>query len=81
MATGGGLVDKIAGSGPREFRGSAIRGRDERIIQRVDVEFVPSGVPKGIKQTDLTVYINLRFELRDQDLRDLALCILIFKKT
>ena len=67
VATGGELVDKIAGSGHGEFRGSAIRGGDERMIQADDVVFVPPGVPHGIKQTNSIVYLNIRFELRDED--------------
>ena len=67
VATGGELVDKEAGSGPGEFRGSAIRGGHERLIQAGDVVFVPPGVPHGIKQTDSIVYLNIRFELRDED--------------
>jgi len=67
VATGGELVDKEAGSGSGEFRGSAIRGGHERLIQAGDVVFVPSGVPHGIKQTDSLVYLNIRFELRDED--------------
>lgn len=67
VATGGELVDKEAGSSPGEFRGSAIRGGHERLIQAGDVVFVPPGVPHGIKQTDSIVYLNIRFELRDED--------------
>ena len=67
VATGGELVDKIAGSGHGEYRGSAICGGDERMIQAGDVVFVPPGVPYGIKQTDSIVYLNIRFELRDED--------------
>lgn len=67
VATGGELVGKEAGSGPGEFRGSAIRGGHERVIQVGDVVFVPPGVPHGIKQTDSIVYLNIRFELRDED--------------
>lgn len=67
VATGGELVDRQAGSGPGEFRGSAIRGGHERLIQAGDVVFVPPGVPHGIKQTDSIVYLNIRFELRDED--------------
>ncbi len=67
VATGGELVDMEAGSGPGEFRGSAIRGGHERLIQAGDVIFVPPGVPHGIKQTDSIVYLNIRFELRDDD--------------
>jgi len=67
VATGGELVDKEAGSSPGEFRGSAILGGHERLIQAGDVVFVPPGVPHGIKQTDSIVYLNIRFELRDED--------------
>jgi mannose-6-phosphate isomerase-like protein (cupin superfamily) len=67
VATGGELVDKQAGSRPGEFSGSAIRGGHERRIQAGDVVFVPPGVPHGIKQTDSIVYLNIRFELRDED--------------
>ncbi len=67
VATGGELIDKEAGAGVGEFRGSAIRGGHERLIQAGDVVFVPPGVPHGIKQTDSIVYLNLRFELRDED--------------
>jgi mannose-6-phosphate isomerase-like protein (cupin superfamily) len=67
VVTGGELVDMEAGSGPGEFRGSAIRGGHERLIQAGDVVFVPPGVPHGIKQTDSLVYLNIRFELRDED--------------
>jgi len=67
VATGGELVDKEAGSSPGESRGSAIRGGHERLIQAGDVVFVPPGVPHGIKQTDSIVYLNIRFELRDED--------------
>jgi mannose-6-phosphate isomerase-like protein (cupin superfamily) len=67
VATGGELVDREAGSGPGEYRGSAIRGGHERLIQAGDVVFVPPGVPHGIKQTDSIVYLNIRFELRDED--------------
>ncbi|PCI79074.1 MAG: hypothetical protein COB20_05660 [SAR86 cluster bacterium] len=67
VSTGGELVDQEAGSGPGEFRGSAIRGGHERLIQAGDVVFVPPGVPHGIKQTDSIVYLNIRFELRDED--------------
>jgi len=67
VATGGELVDKEAGSGPGEFRGSAIRGEHERLIQAGDVVVVPPGVPHGIKQTGSLVYLNIRFELRDED--------------
>jgi mannose-6-phosphate isomerase-like protein (cupin superfamily) len=64
VATGGELVDKEAGSGPGGFRGSAIRGGHERLIKAGDVAFVPH----GIKQTDSIVYLNIRFELRGEDL-------------
>jgi mannose-6-phosphate isomerase-like protein (cupin superfamily) len=67
VATGGELVDKEAGSSAGEFRGSAIRGGNERLIQAGDVVFVPPSVPHGIKQTDSIVYLNIRFELRDED--------------
>lgn len=67
VATGGELVDREEGSAPGEFRGSAIRGGYERMIKAGDVIFVPPGVPHGIKQTDSLVYLNIRFELRDED--------------
>lgn len=67
VATGGELVDPRAGSAEGEFSGSAIRGGHERLIQAGDVIFVPPGVPHGIKQTDSLVYLNIRFELRDED--------------
>lgn len=67
VSTGGELIDKEAGSAPGEFRGSGIRGGHERLIQAGDVVFVPPGVPHGIKQTDSIVYLNIRFELRDED--------------
>ena len=67
VATGGELVDKIAGSGLGEFRGSVIRVGDERMIKAGDVVFVPPGVPHGINQTNSIVYLNIRFELRDED--------------
>lgn len=67
VATGGELVDREAGSSAGEFRGSAIRGGYERLIKAGDVIFVPPGVPHGIKQTDSLVYLNIRFELRDED--------------
>lgn len=67
VATGGELVDKKARSGSGEFRGSAIRGGHERLIQAGDIVFVPPRIPHGIKQTDSLVYLNIRFELRDED--------------
>ncbi|MEX0964374.1 MAG: hypothetical protein WDZ52_10105 [Pseudohongiellaceae bacterium] len=67
VATGGELVDREAGSAPGEYRGSAIRGGHERLIKAGDVIFVPPGIPHGIKQTDSLVYLNIRFELRDED--------------
>lgn len=67
VATGGELVDREEGSAPGEYRGSAIRGGHERMIKAGDVIFVPPGVPHGIKQTDSLVYLNIRFELRDED--------------
>lgn len=66
VATGGELVGREAGSGPGEYRGTAIRGGHERLVQAGDVVFVPPGVPHGIKQTDSIVYLNIRFELRDE---------------
>ena len=67
VATGGELVDRRAGSSPGEYSGGAIRGGHERLIKAGDVIFVPPGVPHGIKQTDSLVYLNIRFELRDED--------------
>ncbi len=67
VATGGELVNPVAGSVPGEYSGSAIRGGHERLIKAGDVIFVPPGVPHGIKQTDSLVYLNIRFELRDED--------------
>jgi len=67
VATGGELIDQEAGSSPGEYRGSGIRGGHERLIKAGDVVFVPPGVPHGIKQTDSIVYLNIRFELRDED--------------
>jgi mannose-6-phosphate isomerase-like protein (cupin superfamily) len=67
VATGGELIDQEAGSSPGEYRGSGIRGGQERLIKAGDVVFVPPGVPHGIKQTDSIVYLNIRFELRDED--------------
>ena len=67
VATGGELVNPVAGSAPGEFSGSAIRGGHERLIKAGDVIFVPPGVPHGIKQTDSLVYLNIRFELRVED--------------
>lgn len=67
VATGGELVNPQAGSAPGEFSGSGIRGGHERLVQAGDVIFVPSGIPHGVKQTESLVYLNIRFELRDED--------------
>lgn len=65
LVTGGSLVDQADGSGPGEYRGSGIRGGEERLIQAGDVVFVPPGVPHGIRETASITYLNIRFELRD----------------
>jgi mannose-6-phosphate isomerase-like protein (cupin superfamily) len=67
LATGGTLVDQEPGTGPGEFRGSAINGGEERLIQAGDVIFIPPGLPHGIKETTSIVYLNIRFELREND--------------
>ena len=67
LATGGRMVNQEAGAGPGEFRGTAIEGGDERLIQAGDVVFIPPGIPHGIKETTSITYLNIRFELRDAD--------------
>lgn len=67
LATGGTLVDAEPGSAAGEFRGSAIRGGNERTISAGDVIFIPPGVPHGIRETESIVYLNIRFEARDPD--------------
>lgn len=69
VATGGTLVNPTAGTGPGEFRGSAIRGGSERTIKAGDVVFIPPGVPHGIKESSSITYLNIRFELRDTTTR------------
>jgi mannose-6-phosphate isomerase-like protein (cupin superfamily) len=65
VATGGTLVNREAGAGPGEFRGSAIQGGVEREIKEGDLVFIPPGVPHGIKQATSITYLNIRFELRE----------------
>ncbi len=65
VVTGGELIDQVPGSGPGEFRGSGIRGGEERLIRAGDLVFVPPGVPHGIRETESITYLNIRFELRD----------------
>ncbi len=68
VVTGGSLIDQTpSGSGPGEYRGTGIRGGEERFIQAGDLVFVPPGVPHGIRETDSITYLNIRFELRDPD--------------
>ena len=67
LSTGGRIVDAVAGSGPGDFRGSAIEGGVERTIKAGDLVFIPTGVPHGIKETESIVYLNIRFELREPD--------------
>ena len=64
VATGGTLVNQTAGTGPGEFRGTAIRGGSERTIKAGDLVFIPPGVPHGIKESKSITYLNIRFELR-----------------
>lgn len=67
LATGGSIVDAEAGAGPGDYRGSSIDGGEERTIKAGDLVFIPAGVPHGIKETESIVYLNIRFELREQD--------------
>jgi mannose-6-phosphate isomerase-like protein (cupin superfamily) len=65
VATGGTLVDPQPGTGPGEFRGSGIRGGNERTIKAGDIIFIPPGVPHGIKQSTSITYMNIRFRAKD----------------
>ena len=67
LSTGGTIVDREAGAGPGDFRGSAVEGGVERIIKAGDLVYIPAGVPHGIKETESIVYLNIRFELREPD--------------
>jgi len=67
LATGGTIVDAVAGAGPGDFSGSSIEGGVERTIKAGDLVYIPTGVPHGIKETESIVYLNIRFELRDPD--------------
>jgi mannose-6-phosphate isomerase-like protein (cupin superfamily) len=67
LSTGGTIVDREAGAGPGDFRGSAIQGGFERTIKAGDLVYIPTGVPHGIKETESIVYLNIRFELREPD--------------
>ena len=67
LSTGRRIVDAVAGSGPGDFRGSAIEGGVERIIKAGDLVYIPTGVPHGIKETESIVYLNIRFELREAE--------------
>lgn len=67
LATGGTIVDAVAGAGPGDLSGSAIVGGLERVIKAGDLVFIPTGVPHGIKQSDSITYLNIRFEARDPD--------------
>ena len=67
LSTGGRILDPQAGSGPGDFRGSAIEGGVERTIKAGDLVYIPPGVPHGIKETESIVYLNIRFELRETD--------------
>ena len=67
IATGGTMLDPVAGAGPGDFSGSGIQGGDEREIKAGDVVYIPTGLPHGIKQTSSITYLNIRFELRDPD--------------
>ena len=67
LATGGTIVDSVAGARPGDYSGSAIEGGVERVIKAGDLVFIPTGVPHGIRETESIVYLNIRFELRDPD--------------
>ena len=67
LSTGGRILDPQAGSGPGDFRGSAIEGGVERTIKAGDLVYIPPGVPHGIKETESIVSLNIRFELRETD--------------
>ena len=67
LSTGGTIVDREAGAGPGDFRGSAVEGGVERTIKAGDLVYIPTGVPHGIKETESIVYLNIRFELREPD--------------
>ena len=64
LATGGTLVNPTAGTGPGEFRGTAVQGGVERVIKAGDIVFVPPGVPHGIKASAGITYMNIRFEAK-----------------
>ena len=67
LATGGTIVNAVAGAVPGDLSGSAIDGGVEREIKAGDLVFIPTGVPHGIKQSDSITYLNIRFEAREPD--------------
>ncbi len=67
LATGGTIINPVAGAGPGDLSGSGIEGGVEREIKAGDLVFIPTGLPHGIKQSDSITYLNIRFEARDPD--------------